>query len=315
MALSATATAPRTAPTPATRAAQRPFDALQAPAPAVADPELVDQVKMAFENDPPVPTASQAASLQVITLLAQPQFPMQRLTQLVQQDPALSAGVLRSANTAAHRGGEVVETVRDALVRLGAQETGRVAGIVAARTLFQPNLQAHLAWVKPQLEACYFDAVVTAKVAAEKSLDVRGTNTDRVFLGAVLHDIGRPVALRCLVALTQGRGSLPAAQIEAVVDAVHVELGGLTHDRLELPRSAAMIAKNHHELELPEGPTFTELHVVRLVSALVRWRRCPSSIVQGRAEIDSSAHALGLDGHALRALDTRVKEVIIETAK
>src|ERR1043165_336447 len=139
-----------------------------------ADPELVDQVKMAFENDLPVPAAGQATSLEVINLLAEPQFPMPKLTQLVQLDPALSAGVMKSANSAAVRGGAEIETVRDALVRLGARGVSRVAAIVAARTLFQPNLQAHLVWVRPQLEACYFDAVVTARVAAELSLSTRG---------------------------------------------------------------------------------------------------------------------------------------------
>ena len=167
----------------------------------------------------------------------------------------------------------------------------------------------NLAWLKPALEGCFSDAVVTARVAAELSLSLKGLNSDRIFLGAMLHDIGRPVALRCFAALLQGRGSLPGAVVEAVVEKVHVELGVKTHERLELPKAAAVIAANHHELLLPEGQTFAELHVVRLVSAMVRWKREPGSIVEGHKEIESSAAVLGLDGHALRALDTRVREM------
>jgi hypothetical protein len=38
-----------------------------------------------------------------------------------------------------------IETVRDAITRLGLNEVGRVAGVVSARTLFNPRMRAEQA--------------------------------------------------------------------------------------------------------------------------------------------------------------------------
>src|SRR5262249_9988485 len=87
----------------------------------------------------PAPTASETVSLQVLNPVAKRDFSLAELTQLVQRDAALTAGVLKVANSPAFRGSDEFETVRDGVTRLGAEEVGRVAGTFAARALFAPQ--------------------------------------------------------------------------------------------------------------------------------------------------------------------------------
>lgn len=270
---------------------------------------LAEQVIAAFALNNPVPSASQRVSLRVITEVAQPSVALSDVSRLVQQDPALTAAVLKVANSAAYaQSGQEIHSLRDAVTRLGATEVGRVAGMAAARTLFAAQVKQEQAYFVREFAECFDDAQITAEVAASLALKVRGAHADQVFLAGMLHDIGRSMALRCLAALTATRGTLPQWLVEAVVEKVHVELGGQTHANWDLPRFLTLVAMRHHDDNLPTDGEFIDVHVVRLASALVRAHKGKALLLEYQREIDSSAAVLGLDGFALRAIDTQIRE-------
>jgi HD-like signal output (HDOD) protein len=283
-----------------------------APAPDLHDADeveaLAEQVLAAFELNQPVPSASQRVALQVINEVAQPSTAAGTVARLVQQDPALTAAVLKVANSPAYQGTQEIVTLRDAVARLGSTEIGRVAGIAAARTLFGAQVKQEQAYFSHEFATCFEDALATGRIAAALALTLPGAASDQIFLAGILHDIGRSMALRCLATLTGFKGHLPAWLIDATVEKVHVELGGLVHQNWDLPRFLTLVAVRHHETNLPTGSEHLGIHVVRLVSAMVQARRLGALPAHLREEIDSSAKALGLDGFALRALDTQVRE-------
>ena len=90
------------------------------------------------------PASAPTMSLRILNLVASPNAELAEMSRLISADPALSASVLTVANSAFYRGFSEIETVRDAVTRMGLDEVGRVAGALSAKSLFNPKLKQEL---------------------------------------------------------------------------------------------------------------------------------------------------------------------------
>jgi HD-like signal output (HDOD) protein len=272
--------------------------------------ELAARVVAHFQANRPGPASAPSLSLQILSLVAAPEPDMGELARLVSADPALSAGVLQVANSAAYRGLMEVETVRDALVRLGFDEVARVAGALSAKSLFNPKIRQEVTRFRPAFEAVYQRALIVANAAAWEAMQVKGGRADRAFLGGMLHDVGRSVALRSVAALALEGAPVPAggAPLDQLLDRVHVELGGEAHQAWNLPQYLTVMAVRHHDPVVPADPEFADLHVVRLAAALHDLRADPGVAHRAAAEIAQTAGALGLTPHAVRTLSAELRD-------
>lgn len=287
---------------------ERPVDAFLTPEEVRADNDLAAMLLVHHRQNRLGPSAVPAVSLRVLHLVANAEVSVQELTRLVAQDAALAAGILAVANSAVYAGVQRIETLRDAVMRLGFTEVGRVAGAVAARSLFQPELKSEFAVLGTRWDDLFAEAVTAARAAAWLALRVRGAKSDQCYLAGVLVDIGRAVALRSIAALAlKGLVDPKDPRIERVVERVHAEIGNGVHADCGLPEGPATIALRHHELGLGNDAELVDLHVVRLCAALVQLKRQPWRVTQVRAEVDESCAALRLDAYMLRALDTQIR--------
>src|SRR5207248_1228959 len=80
--------------------------------------------------------------------------------------------------------------------------------------------------------------------------------------------------------------------VERVVRAVHVEVGTEMHDLWNMSDTLRAICACHHAAEVPAGPEWEDVHVVRVVSGLISLRH------DAALEADMSESAL----HSLRVL-------------
>jgi HD-like signal output (HDOD) protein len=296
---------------------------LEAPAESVLTPEevagdeaLAAEVMTNFRQNQPGPSSLPAVALQVLNAVADQEVSLGELSRLVSQDPAMSAGVLRVANSAAYASAQEAETLRDAVTRLGLSEVGRVAGTVAARSLFQPQVRSEFAAFGSRWNEIFAESVVAARGAAWLAMQVNGVNADHVFLAGLLHDLGRSVALRSMATLAhEGRPIDPLdPRVDRVLERVHVDIGGDVHQLWNLPRFPTLVAVRHHDLGLPVEGEYREVHVVRLCSALVQFRRQSWRIESIRAEVDESCLVLGQSGFGLRSLDTQLRAELSKVA-
>lgn len=168
------------------------------------------------------------------------------LTTAIHKDPAITARLIRVANSAAQRGGHSVDNVRQAITRMGLELTRLLVCGLAVEQMFKraaPSLEYRLRYVWEQsLEVA----------AAAQVLAVRHTalNPEMAMLAGLVHQIGALPILR----YAENRPS--AIQFEADIDEVIDALG---------PRVGSMILKAWHfppELvELPElWPQFARRH-------------------------------------------------------
>ncbi|GEJ55317.1 HDOD domain-containing protein [Anaeromyxobacter diazotrophicus] len=283
------------------------------PAPLADEEELEEErlaslVRERFAEARPEPASFPAIALQILNLAASPEAEVAELARLVARDPALSAGVLSVANSAAYRGVQELETVRDAVARLGLTEVGRVAAAVSARTLFSPRARAEQVAHGARWNALFAHAVAVGSAAAAQALGHRGANSDRAYLGGLLHDVGKSLALRAVAGLlAEGRiAGLGPTRLERLLDRVHVELGAEAHQVWSLPQYLTVLCVRHHDQAVPAEEEFVDLHLVRLTSALADVRE-PLFAARAAREVVQSAGALGLDPYAVRALAGEVR--------
>jgi HD-like signal output (HDOD) protein len=295
----------------------RPAVAPLTPTEQAADDALADEVRAHVAQNHPAPSSLPAVSIQVLNAVADPDLSLAELSQLVSQDPALAAGILRVANSPAYAGSQEIQTLRDAVTRLGMTEVGRVAGTVAARSLFQPQLRGEFSTFAHKWNELFAESVAAARGAAWLAMRVKGARSDHAFLAGMLHDLGRPVALRSVAALAmQGRVARgQEARVDRVLERVHVEVGADVHRAWGLPHFPTLAAQRHHDLSLPCEGEFVDVHVVRLASALVQFRHQPWRFEQARNEVNSSCAALHLDAFLLRTLDTQLRAEVQHVAQ
>ncbi|HEX7624525.1 MAG TPA: HDOD domain-containing protein, partial [Anaeromyxobacteraceae bacterium] len=162
-----------------------------APEDEAEDGRLAALVTERFAASRPEPASFPAIALQILNLVASPDAQVSELARLVSRDPALSAGALSVANSAVYRGVRELETVREAVTRLGLVELGRVAAAVSARTLFSPRARANQAAFGERWNALFAHAVAVGSAAATQALRHPGARSDRVYLGGLLHEVGK----------------------------------------------------------------------------------------------------------------------------
>lgn len=278
----------------------------------LAELELAAQVLAHCREHKLGPASTPTLALRILNLVATPDCEISELARTVAADPALAAGLLNVANSAYYRGVDEVETVRDAVTRLGLEEVGRVAGALSAKSLFNPRLRQEQAAFGPRFVTLYRRAVTVALAAAALAMRTRA-RSDRAYLGGMLHDVGRTVALRSVALLHLDRQPVPGLgdpRLERVLDRVHVELGGELHQEWRLPQYLTVLAVRHHDAEIPADEEFRDLHVVRLAAAVHDLRAEPATAWRASRELLQSARVLGLDANGVRALaaDLRLAE-------
>ena len=282
------------------------------------DAALASKVLELFATAPLDQASFPAIATEILALVSSPDADVGRLAATLSRDPALAAGVISVANSPLFRGASEVETVRGAVTRLGLQEVGRVAVAVATRTLFDAGARATRTAFGEGSGVLFARSVTVGAAAAALGMRLRGARTDRAYLGGLLHDVGKALALG---ALARGGpaayGAEPeAARLARVLDRVHVEIGTAAHRAWALPQYLTSICEHHHDAhDAPVllGDGSIDLHLVRVASALVALRDPPFAARAAR-EIVQSAAALRLDPYGVRALATELRQAEERTA-
>jgi HD-like signal output (HDOD) protein len=289
--------------------------AFQLPAPlSAAQLEQVEQLAAAVvelaARDDTAPNSLPSACLRMLNLAARSDVEVSELASAIHQDPALTAAVLRVANSAGQGSANgAIHTVRDAVLRMGVTESARVAGAVAAKALFSPRSKSTHALFAAQFADLNVAAASAAGGSAYLAMDRGVGRSDLAYLGGMLHDVGKSLALSALASLAitdSAARELEPEVLGELLELVHVELGTLAHERWALPAYLTELCAASHDAHVPESPTHTELHLVRVVSGLLALRTRPQPL-ERLAELEQSIVALRITPLQTRALDTELR--------
>ena len=153
------------------------------------------------------------------------------LAAIVQQDQAIASHVMRVANSAAFGGRARIESLPQALARLG---FGILPGILVAHSVSSTVFRVP-GYVPVTRDMWRFS--LTSALAAQLVAQRLGLNDETTFLCGLLHDIGRPLVLNAAV-LEQRRRRLDVSrgQVLELVDSFAARAGALAATKWKLPR-------------------------------------------------------------------------------
>ena len=210
---------------------------------------------------------------EMLRLLAEDDYSMEELMELVQQDPALTARVLKLANSAIYGRPRQIESLQQAMVVLGGKELHRLVTTISVMRSFDDIfsrdriLDKELFW-----SHSVGTGELTHRVASYFNLEFRGVD----FTAGLLHDVGKVVLdqhfhaeFRDCLELTNRRG-LPLFEAETkLLGLDHAEVGAVLAAKWELPDSLRAAIRNHHCFDTKD-PHALLVACVRLANHLVK---------------------------------------------
>lgn len=216
----------------------------------------------------------------------------------IRQDPALTARLLRLANSAFYGVPGRVASIDDAVQLIGLRSL-RLLAMTAAVTLQFPAPHGAARWH----DAFWRHALAVAHLA-QGLAELRGQPVERAYVAGLLHDIGRLV-------LAAQRGIEDDRP-----DDGHAAVGAAVARHWHLPEAVAQAIAGHHApaAGAEPGPTLTD--IVHVADALAHGHGFGHDHVEHAPLTDAGAwQRLGGDALDMAALTARVQRAVDDTCQ
>lgn len=255
-----------------------------------------------------------ASILRLAQLIAEPNVSAREFEEAIVLDPALSANVLRMANSAWSNPNHEIVNVREAVVRVGAARVvkltvgARVAPMMAGE-MTEYDLAENELWqhsVAAALAAEHLGQFIPMKVPPSS------------FTAALLHDIGKLFVRRFLERATvediigrmQSGDSCYVDVEKQLLGASHAEVGGAMAREWGFPDELVRAIERHHEPDVDPDPVSDVVHVANAVAKLIG---IGLGLEQLHMELSSQVTSrMGLTSNGLEGLCARVHDELTD---
>jgi len=199
------------------------------------------------DSVPPIPVVA----MRIVELIGDPEVSLDQLGETIKYDPALTAKVLRLANSAYFASSRSVATIKEALVRLGISRVARLVITSSVQPVISGSLdgyglEAGELW-RHSLAAGLAAGFINEKLGS-------GSNCEVVFTAGLLHDIGKLVIgsyidryFKLIQEKTDREEIAFVTAEKAVLGIDHTELGAAVLAKWGFPAELVTVAKWHHQ--------------------------------------------------------------------
>jgi HD-like signal output (HDOD) protein len=187
------------------------------------------------------------------------------VARMVETDPAISAKLLKAANSARFAGRASIGKIEDAVVRLGMRTTHHLVVTFALRELFRSPSQRMREYMHDLWEhSCRVAAL--SHVLAKK---VGGFDAEFALLAGLVHDVGSLAVLA--YASEVPADELDPADLESTVQNMRARIGGLVLRRWHLPTELATVAEEAENWERAgdSRPDYADLVIIAQMHSFV----------------------------------------------
>lgn len=229
------------------------------------DKPLIELIHERLQSDLHDLPVFNSVAVKLQQMLASRTFKMDNVIDMISEDQALASQVLKIANSSYYAGLSKIATIKDAVIRLGAQEIANLVMMASQLEMFQSEneiLNTSMQELWQHSIACATGSKWLAKKAGYTAIAAE------CFMGGLLHDIGQLALLKVLddiVRAKQNRAVLSETLISEILTKLHEEVGYNLLKSWCLPDSYCSIAKNHHTPDI--DPNDILLLIVRLADS------------------------------------------------
>lgn len=172
------------------------------------------------------------------------------IEKLIVSDQSLTGEVLRVSNSSFYKGLTQVETVRDAIIRMGNIEVSNIVSMVALQHNFKSKNQAIHKIMEKLWRHSVGCAIGANWLARHTGLQALAHET---FIAGLLHDVGKLYVLKIIddMKVTGEIKNLPSdTVINEVMQQRHTDQGYAIMTHWNLPEKYCRVARDHHRAEL-----------------------------------------------------------------
>jgi len=209
---------------------------------------------------------------EMMEIIRNPNSLPKQIVDVIGRDVSLSAKILKLVNSAFYGYPSQIDTLYRAVLVLGTNQLSTLATGIKLLTFFE-NIPSGFVDMRSFLDHSITCGILSRIISAFKNIQ----NTERLFLGGLLHDIGRlvlysylPVAAKAAL-VEAGRNQELLYMAEGpIFGCDHAEVGGLLLKRWKLPVSLEVAVRYHHEPQRYRDPLEPSIvHLADVISNAV----------------------------------------------
>ncbi len=208
-------------------------------------PSFLEVINRYIESGNVVLPVFSSAALRIQQELVKKQPDLKVVEGLLTRDQSLSSQILQMANSAFYHGLVEILTVRAAIVRLGMQEVGRLALLVASRNQFRSKDPTLNLLMKQLWQHSVGSALGVRWLARRCKFDELEPHA---FFAGLFHDIGKLFVLMVVDQMREKDKNLPVtpALLMESMATLHAEQGYKLMKQWNMPDEYCVIARDHH---------------------------------------------------------------------
>ncbi|MCB1775026.1 MAG: HDOD domain-containing protein [Gammaproteobacteria bacterium] len=218
--------------------------------------DLAAQIRAAIDNNSiQLPTLPEVA-LQVRDAVERDSTNAAEVAAMVGKDAALSARLLQVANSPLYRGRSEIDSIQQAVTRLGLKMVRSLVVSLAMKQIFQATSDA----LDREFRKVWDDSLQVAAISRVLAGNVPELENEQAMLGGLIHNIG---ALPILTKVDEVWGfDADHATIQALISDLAPEIGARILEHWHFAESLANIPTAAYDLGYNPGPVPTYADIV-----------------------------------------------------
>jgi HD-like signal output (HDOD) protein len=200
-------------------------------------PDLVEEIRQAFyHQEVDLPSMPEVA-LKISHSVQNQDADFRQIATTVQADPVIAARIVQVANSAMYAAVSQVESVQNAITRIGLQATRAIVMTVVLKNLYVPqNRMLH-----KRMNRYYRHSIRVGAISHALATRLPGFDAERAFLAGLIHDIG---VLPLLIQADRRKDlNQDAALLEQMINELGKTVGAMLLEQWEFEPEFVTVAR------------------------------------------------------------------------
>ena len=206
-----------------------------------------------------LPTMPEVA-MKIARIADDPEAGIPEIAKIIQTDPTVAGSVIQAANSPLYRSTKPIDSIKNAVVRLGLKITRNLASSIAMRETFQVKSPV----IRERTKTLWEHSVNISALSYVIAQELKGLDPERALMAGLLHDIG---VIPILYYIEQNKLSLEPQDIDNTIQKLRGMLGVLVINYWGMDQELVTVAEECENWSRDSGPDVDYCDIV-LVSQL-----------------------------------------------